>query len=86
MIRTYALPFASQIQQSSRVHESVRILEATGRRLYSVWPIWLIVFGYLLVTADGNLSKRVKKALGEMVLLVVIGLLVHLLATWTNIY
>jgi hypothetical protein len=83
MIRTYALPFASQIQQSSRVHESVRILEATGRRLYSVWPIWLIVFGYLLVTADGNLSKRVKKALGEMVLLVVIGLLVHLLATWT---
>jgi hypothetical protein len=84
MIRTYAAPFASRLQRSTPLRESLLILGETGRRLYSVWPLWFVVLIYLLIIADGSPSKRLKKASGELVVLVVLGLLVHLLATWNS--
>lgn len=62
------------------LQRSLRIAADAGSRVYSVWPIWVIVFLYLMFVSEGSLRKRMRSAVVGFLTIVVLGLIVNLLA------
>jgi hypothetical protein len=80
-VYTYATPFRSSLDGPAFQRTKMIIQEAASR-LYSVWPIWLLLFLFLTFMSEGSFRKRVKTAILGLIMAVLISMLVNLLATW----
>ena len=81
IIYPYVGSVGSALTGTTVIQKSGQVLTETGKKLYSIWPIWLfLVFPIFFFTSEGDFRKRLKTAILRLIIAIVFSMIIEVLA------